>query len=106
LFDNLEKGGNMDPYQILIFLICALIIVALAFLSKRTGYGLPLILFIVSLLISALFFFTQPKPSAIYEEPVKNALHQMGLFLGFLFSLSFLLITLLTFQRKKKGKTI
>jgi hypothetical protein len=94
----------MDLYQVLLFVICAGVIIAIALLSKKFGYILPLVLCIFSLLFSVIFFFTQPKPSAIFEEPVVNALHQMGLYLGLLFSLSFFLITFFTFQRKKKAQ--
>jgi fructose-specific phosphotransferase system IIC component len=92
----------MDLYQLLLFVICAGVIIAIAFLSKKLGYILPLVLCIFSLLFSVFLFFTQPKPSNIFEEPVANALHQMGLYLGLLFSLSFFLITFFTFRKKKK----
>lgn len=91
----------MDLYQLILFIICAVIIIAIAFLSKKFGYLLPLVLFILSLIFSVVLFFTQPKSTAIYEESVVNAIHQMGLYLTLLFSISFLLITIFIFQRKK-----
>ena len=91
----------MDYYLLLLFAIYAIVLVAVVFISKKYGYKLPLMLCILALLVSIYFMFTQPKASIIFEEPVSNALHQMGLYLGLLFAFSFFVNALYLYRKSK-----
>ena len=91
----------MDYYLLLLFFIYAVVVVSVAFIAKKYGYKIPLTLSIVALLISIYFMFTNSKASIIFEEPVSNALHQIGLYLGLLFAFSFFVNALYLYRKRK-----
>jgi H+/gluconate symporter-like permease len=94
----------MDLYLLLVIVISAGVIVAVVLISKKYGYKLPLILGILAILVSIYFIFTQPKPSTIYEEPVVNAMNQMGIYLGLIFAVVFFITSFYLYRASKATK--
>jgi hypothetical protein len=91
----------MDHYLLLLFAIYAVVVVAVVFISNKYGYKLPLTLSILALLVSIYFMVKQPKASIIFEEPVSNAVHNMGLYLGLLFAFSFFVNAFYLYRKSK-----
>ena len=90
----------MDYYMLLLLAIYIVVVIGVLFISKKYGFKLPLSLGIIALIVSIYFLFTKPSPSLIYEEPIKNALNQIGLYLGLLFAIAFFGSAFYLYRRK------